>query len=454
MTLCVAQVTNISDAENIVAELAVALSSQRVYGVHHQRCQEAMRRLTKLLRQSLTAGPTLRFQASDGLIAFDGIPLSNNNRLAQLSSLMEDRQCAGLEFKRDTSTRDIEQLLTWLCDRRADAVLPAECSITILERDDNESEDEESDELQQYAARFPEFRVPLRLYKTAAESMRRSMARARRGEQLEIDELTDLAHYVADEIFSGANGLLGPIQLVRMDSYTFQHSLNVFLIATTLLRPFARDVRELATLAQAAMLHDIGKSRIPKEILHKTTKLNDEELALMQQHTRHGAEILMEHKNISPVAIEVAYCHHMRDGGFGYPQPDLPFKPGPVTRIVQVCDMFEALTAPRPYKSGMPVPEAIQVIATTPGMAEREPALSLLMWHLTHTPPGSHVVLSTGEKATVVTPRPDKPRSPVVRVFTDKDGEPIDEPRLTDLGETGSVVKEVILRPGAVGLSS
>jgi HD-GYP domain-containing protein (c-di-GMP phosphodiesterase class II) len=246
--------------------------------------------------------------------------------------------------------------------------------------------------------------------------------------------------------------MVAPTQIMRQDKDTWQHSVNVFLITTALLQPFARDPRELARFGQAAFLHDVGKSRIPRELLQKKERLTDEEFAIMKRHPEHGVEILASAPDVDPLSLEVAYCHHMRDAGHGYPTPFEGLRPGPVSDVVQVVDMFEALTAPRPYKGGLGVAEAIRTIVKTDGMESKRPALGILVRRLTIAPPGSEIVMASGEHAIVLETHEDAPRRPVVKFITDEHGTPLLEPYTVDLaqqddGSGPGPIRKVMLKP-------
>ena len=175
----------------------------------------------------------------------------------------------------------------------------------------------------------------------------------------------------------------------------------------------------------------------------------------MRQQSELGAQVLASYPELEAIDVEVAYCHHMRDNGHGYPNTKLPVKPGPVTAVVQVADMFEALTAHRPYKRSMSVMEAVHAIKTTPGMESKHAAIQLLMSHLTVSPPGSEVILASGERGVVIDANPKDPVRPLVMLMTDADGETLPEPRTLDLHEDRNearsgerYVKKVILRFG------
>jgi len=144
------------------------------------------------------------------------------------------------------------------------------------------------------------------------------------------------------------------------DPYTAGHSERVAKYSVWIARKLGVNQTDCAELNRAALLHDIGKIGIPDEILRKTSRLTDEEFAIVKRHPEIGAEILekMEPKSVMKNAIEVAKYHHERINGTGYPErlkgKEIPF----FARIVGVADSFDAMTTVRPYSKGLTMRQA------------------------------------------------------------------------------------------------
>ncbi len=441
--------------ERIAAALAGALSARRIYESAHTRVKASNAAFLSALRSYLdhVGRPGLRLVVSAGLLAHEGVPLgSGQGAITQIGKLLEERECGGIVFSRALADAPLTALLDWLNERTPRALVRPIDGIEILPPGADEGDGEEE------AARkhriLPEFQLPDRIQHTAARVLDHVLDDVRAGRRLDLGEIVELTRWTAEASFSLGSQLLAPTQTQSHDSYTFLHSVNVFLIATTLLQPFARDRKELARFSQAALLHDVGKSLIPAEILHKKGRLTPEEYATVKRHPEYGAEILQRCPHVDPIAIEVAFCHHMRENGLGYPLVTLPVKPGPITGIVQVADMFEALTSRRPYHGGHSTVEAVRTILETPGLAGRRPQILLLLERLTQAPPGSEVRLSSGERAVVIKTHAAAPSHPIVRVVESPEGTPLAQSYDIDLREVappyGMPVTEVYLKPGLV----
>jgi HD-GYP domain-containing protein (c-di-GMP phosphodiesterase class II) len=157
----------------------------------------------------------------------------------------------------------------------------------------------------------------------------------------------------------------------------------------------------LTELGTAGLLHDVGKSKIPREILFKPARLDDEERAVMSQHPRLGAQLLAAHPHAGAMSIGAAFGHHLRRDRRGYPSIGSWHPVGKATALMHVCDVFEALTAVRPYKPALTPRRAFEIMLRDSG-AFHPGALAVLLRCMGLYPPGSRVLLSSGERGTVV----------------------------------------------------
>jgi len=441
--------------EHLLQGLAVAFYNRHLYGAEHARASAALRQFVMAVRTHIEddgEGGTFRVGVRRGRFVFDGVPLQGGSNLLQLAARFDSRGVGGVGFTAAVYPGSLESFIDWL---RADEADPAAefKGIELLAI----SEDSEADDTRREfdPVEWDEFRTPVRVFECMSDVLDSAHASVRNGQDLDLHEINDIAHWTAEEVMRHGSRMLSPTQLLQRDAYTWQHSVNVAMIASTLLRPLARDSAELALYARAALLHDIGKSLVPEEILHKKGKLTTAEFEIMQRHPEYGAQLLASYPELEAIDIEIAYCHHMRDDGLGYPVSSLTVNPGPVTAVVQVADMFEALTAHRPYKRSLSVEEAVDAIRRTPGMESKQAAIWMLMSHLTVSPPGSEVILASGERGVVIDSREDDTTRPLVMLMTDHEGEPLDEPVAIDLHEERAggdsderYVKKVILRFG------
>ena len=164
------------------------------------------------------------------------------------------------------------------------------------------------------------------------------------------------------------------LQLKTFDQYTTTHSSNVAVLAMALTEYLGLGSREIRGFGVAGLLHDLGKVRIPKEILVKPGKLTDEERTVMQLHPVDGARIIIEQEARLDVAAFVAYEHHIMLSGGGYPTLRYPRDCHYASKVVHVCDVYDALCTDRPYRPAWTSERALGYLAERSGL-EFDPEL-------------------------------------------------------------------------------
>lgn len=273
------------------------------------------------------------------------------------------------------------------------------------------------------------------IYQSLFETVEAAHSRAMGDHALDINGAR-----TASERFLNASGggFTDMMQLVRYrdaDSYTVGHSVRVAMLCVLVGQHLGLPRSRLSELGTAGLLHDVGKAKVPDAILYKAGRLDPDELRIMRIHPEVGAKILLESGDASTTAICAAWGHHLRHDLRGY--PDVPgwAVQGETTALLQVCDVFEALTAVRPYKPAATPLRAYEIMLADPG-AFHPGALRALVAALGLYPPGSRVCLTDGSRAVVVSAgeRVDRPR---LRVVRDAAGAPIEreDQLLLDLGD-------------------
>lgn len=140
------------------------------------------------------------------------------------------------------------------------------------------------------------------------------------------------------------------LQLKEFDQYTTTHSLNVCVLAMALAEFIELGPKDVRAFGVAGLLHDLGKVRIPKEVLTKPGKLTDEEWVIMRRHPVDGAKIIYESDRQLDLASAVAYEHHIMINGGGYPGRHFQRECHKASKLVHICDVYDALRTKRPYR--------------------------------------------------------------------------------------------------------
>ncbi len=155
---------------------------------------------------------------------------------------------------------------------------------------------------------------------------------------------------LAVAMHGGRQIVLPLLQLKEFDQYTTTHSLNVAVLSMALAEFLGLAARDVRAFGIAGLLHDVGKTRIPIEVLTKPGKLTDEERALMNGHPAAGARLLLDTEEDLDLAVVVAYEHHIMINGGGYPSLAYPRACHHASLMVHVCDVYDALRTRRPYR--------------------------------------------------------------------------------------------------------
>jgi len=164
------------------------------------------------------------------------------------------------------------------------------------------------------------------------------------------------------------------LQLKAFDQYTTTHSSNVAVLAMALSEYLGLGSREICSFGIAGLLHDLGKVRIPKEILVKPGQFTEEERTVMQRHPVEGARIIIEQEGRLDLAAFVAYEHHIMLNGGGYPALRYPRDCHYASKVVHVCDVYDALCTDRPYRPAWTSERALGYLAERSGL-EFDPEL-------------------------------------------------------------------------------
>lgn len=237
-----------------------------------------------------------------------------------------------------------------------------------------------------------------------------------------------------DSIIKSPDALMWLTQLKERDEYTSQHSMNVCILSIALARQIDLPIEEIEKIGLCGMMHDVGKMKIPLEILNKPGRFEPEELAIMQTHTTLGWKLLMSHSGMPGSAIDTAYNHHERLDGKGYPR-GLKANHIPLyTRIVTIADMYDAITSDRVYQNGKTHLEAIKILTQASEDQLDSGLVVKFIESLGIYPPGNIVEMSNGEIAVVIEVNPVKKLKPKITMLLNESKERVN-PRLVDLAK-------------------
>ena len=268
-----------------------------------------------------------------------------------------------------------------------------------------------------------DFAPLLSVYQSLYDTVSTSNLSISQNENVDLSQARASGEKLVNASETGAMDVMQFMRYPDYDSYTIGHSVRVAALAAILGRELGWPVEILCELATAGLLHDLGKGRVPEEILFKTDKLDSEEVRVIESHPVTGVQILLASGEQSPLIVSAAWGHHIREDGRGYPHMPEWYTQGSVASLVHVCDVFEALTAVRPYKAPVSPRRAFEIMLKDKG-AFQPWILATFISSTGLYPPGSEVVLSDRRKAVVIARGPDMDH-PLVRVTHDPAGIPL-----------------------------
>lgn len=231
-----------------------------------------------------------------------------------------------------------------------------------------------------------------------------------------------LVDSLAQAVSQNRTALMALTALKEYDNYTFTHMVNVCILTMAQARSLGVDGSLLREFGIAGLMHDIGKVRTPRDILNKPDKLNDEEFALMRLHVVDGAAMLRRTPDIPPLAPIVAFEHHLRLDGTGYPFGVRRSTLNLCTMLCSIADVYDAMRSRRAYQSMLPTERILAVLQQADGMQFDQHLVRRFTQLMGMYPPGNLVRLDTGEVAVVVRTYGPDPRKPRVRVILDARG--------------------------------
>lgn len=279
----------------------------------------------------------------------------------------------------------------------------------------------------------------------------------RTGKNLDSITAKRIVGELAESVIRNPDALTCFIQLKNKDEYTAQHSLRVCILALAFGRHLGLDRETLELLGTGALLHDIGKMKVPNEILNKPAALTDHEFSLMKSHVPRGVEILERSPGISRPAVEVARCHHERYSGGGYIAGLTGDAIGFFGMIGGIVDCYDAITSDRSYRAGMSAHAALKQMYEWRGRDFHPGLVEQFIQCMGIYPIGSVVELNSGEIGVVVTMNRVRRLKPRVTLVLNANCAPYSTPVTVDLmnhktvdGRTCEIDR--VLEPGVYGI--
>ncbi len=258
---------------------------------------------------------------------------------------------------------------------------------------------------------------------------------ARMGRAVSPEKLEPLVEEISNSVQRNPGALVSLARLKSADDYTFMHSVAVCGLMIALARQLGLDQAQIREAGMAGLIHDLGKAMVPLEILNKPGKLTDEEFDRMKRHPRYGYDMLMEGAGVGEISLDVCLHHHEKVDGSGYPDRLDSDTISLFAKMGAVCDVYDAITSDRPYKSGWDPAVAIRKMNEWSKGHFDTRVFQAFVKSVGIYPIGSLVRLESGLLAVVVEISPSSLLTPSVKTFYCTRRKARLQPKVIDLGE-------------------
>ena len=264
------------------------------------------------------------------------------------------------------------------------------------------------------------------------------------GRGLDAIGIRDLVQLLIGEVARSNAAVVQILTLKEYENLTYCHSVNVAILSLMLGRQLELDEATVRILVETALLHDIGKTRVPLEIVKKPGALDRAERKQIEAHTTYGAEILTDTAAVHPLAPTVALEHHRGIRGNGYPDLGDGVIPHLMSQIVSVADIYEALTGARSYREPMKPEQACLVLAREAGVKLNTAFVKAFVAAVTFFPVGSVVRTSREETGIVVRTNSKDPLHPVIVLTNETLGEVFGEADTAKRDDDGHYLRHIV----------
>lgn len=391
------------------------------YPAGHPMVAQKLKELDGAVQLHLRYGPELRLDVVNGVVHLDGVPFEHSDQAgAALVRELAELGVDSVYIREGVAPEELLAVAEFLWQPRAGGeaveaqlaqrgvrhvslgrLIPLDTAWRVQQWPDEPT-----------GPLDPDYAESLVLTRQAFET-------SAAGKSLDAVTVRDLVELLICKV-ARSNAALGQILAVKQyENLTYCHSVNVAMLSLLLGRQIGVDEATMPALVEAALLHDIGKTRIPLEIVKKPGGLTRRERSMIEAHTTFGAEILMQTDGLRPLTPVVALEHHRSVVGGGY--PDLGSRPPHVmSQVVSVADIYEALTGARSYQDPMLPERACLVLARLAGQKLNTLLVKAFVNGITFFPVGSLVRTSRGDTGVVVRTNREEPLHPVLTLVDDQ----------------------------------
>ena len=447
---------------NFMIAFYAALRAIKLYPLEHSAVQKALGELSQVAEELRAEEGELEFRISGEFIFLNEtrlrLDLSNYATFGHILTLMKLSGIGTIQVGVQGQPRDWSLLLSLLgaetksspADRFKEIqsrLREAKIETFQLEPPTETASDKEFNEEAKAAAN--------RTYSQSVAVTKDVINSVRIGKTPNIRKIKRVVQGIVDQVLNEETSLIGLTAIRDYDEYTFTHSVNVCIFSVALGRRLGMTKLQLYELGLAALMHDIGKSRVPLDLLQKNGELTEEEWKWMAAHPWLGVLVLFQFRRqqeeLSYRAMTVCEEHHMKVDLTGYPKCIRPRQLSLLSKIVSIADGYDAATTRRVYRTEALAPSSVlEEMRDNPRRGLDQVLVKAFINLLGIYPVGTLVVLDTFELAvvTAASPNPEALSRPTVKIISDAQGNTISPPLQVDLAvpEAGGQYARTIIK--------
>ena len=405
--------------EKLLTGMMALSRNLSLYPSRHPVVSQQAEILEKDFARILQNQSKLSLAIVDEVLVFEGVPFYQPNiAVREFQRRIEERGVNAVEFHQGLNAEELKGWSEFLIE---DAQLVREKSASKY--------------LQGKNILHIKVRDVREVYNRALETISEVLSEVRLGKIPRAEKAKKVVKDLSEQVFRDKTALLALTLLKSYDNYLFNHSVNVSVLSLALAETLKVPKQDLEDIGLAGLLHDIGKTMIPKSIILKPYKLTPEEWQMVKEHPIKSAEIVSKMEGVSELCARLVYEHHINYNRQGYPQLEEGRQVHPYSKIITIADCYDAITTLRPYQKPFPPREAMRIMESLAGKVIDPVYFQEFVRMLGIYPVGSLVRLDSGEVAVVVETYAHSPLTPKIKIIIDQMGKRLPEPIEIDLSQ-------------------